>query len=138
MPIQQHNSRYFLFSEPVASVVRLILLGLAINITGCRPGNAQTTAPPKRLGILMGGSSCPGPGGPTFWKPLLQNLAGRGWIEGRTLIIDCISADGRIEQAPMLARETAIRGTVFSFYRNAGCGISQTETVCQAPLLDLR
>jgi|SRR6266581_3388508 len=109
MPIQQHNSRFFLFREPTASVVRLILLGLAINVTGCRPGNAQTTTPPKRLGILMGGSSCPSPDGPTFWKPLLQNLAGRGWIEGRTLVIDCISAGGRIEQAPMLARELVMR-----------------------------
>jgi len=105
MPIHQHNS----LRESAASVVRLILLGLAINMTACRPGNAQTTAPPKRLGILMGGSACPGPAGPTFWKPMLQNLAGRGWIEGRTLIIDCISASGRLEQAPMLARELVMR-----------------------------
>jgi putative ABC transport system substrate-binding protein len=109
MPIQQQNDRFFMFAKPAASVVRLILVGLAINITGCRPGIAQSTPSPKRLGILMGGSSCPSPDGPAFWKPLLQNLAARGWIEGRTLIIDCISASGRIEQAPMLARELVMR-----------------------------
>jgi len=86
-----------------------VLLALAIHMTGCWPGHAQTTAPPKRLGILMGGSACPGPDGPAFWKPLLQNLASRGWIEGRTLVIDCISAGGRIEEAPALARELVTR-----------------------------
>src|SRR5579871_2092072 len=75
MPIQQHHNRLLMFGGLAASAVQLILLGLAINIAGCRPGNAQATAPPKRLGILMGGSSCPSPDGPTFWKPLLQNLA---------------------------------------------------------------
>ena len=100
MPIQRQTARFFMFGELAASVVRLILLGLAINITTCRPGNAQTTAPPKRLGILMGGSACPGVDGPTFWKPLLQKLAGRGWIEGRTLIIDCIAAGGRLSRLP--------------------------------------
>jgi len=105
----QHNNRFLMFGGPAAYVVRLILLGLAINVTGCRPGNAQTTLPPKRLGILMGGSPCPSPDGPTFWKPLLQNLANRGWIEGRTLMIDCISASGRLEEAPMLARELVKR-----------------------------
>ena len=109
MPIQRQHARFFIFGELAACVVPLILLGLAINVTFCRPGNAQTTAPPKRLGILMGGSACPGVDGPTFWKPLLQKLAGRGWIEGRTLIIDCISAGGHLEQAPMLARELVMR-----------------------------
>jgi hypothetical protein len=92
MPIQQRNSRLVLWDKSAASVVRLMLIGLAIYITGGRPGNAETTAPPKRLGILMGGSTCPGPSGPAFWKPLLQKLADRGWIEGRSLVIDCVSA----------------------------------------------
>ncbi|WP_186294177.1 ABC transporter substrate-binding protein [Bradyrhizobium guangdongense] len=109
MPIQQRNARLFMFGEQAARVGRLILLGLAINTAGCSSGNAQATAPPKRLGILMGGSSCPGTDGPTFWRPMLQKLAGRGWIEGRTLVIDCISAGGLIEQAPMLARELVTR-----------------------------
>ena len=109
MPIQPQNARFFMFGELAACVVPLMLVGLAIIVTFCRPGNAQTSAPPKRLGILMGGAACPSSDGPTFWKPLLQKLAGRGWIEGRTLIIDCISAGGRIEQAPMLARELVMR-----------------------------
>ena len=95
--------------KPASSVVRLILLVLAINVTGSDPGNAQTTAPAKRLGILMGGSSCPGPDGPAFWKPFVQKLADRGWIEGRTLIIDCVSAEGHIEHAPTLARQLVMR-----------------------------
>ena len=97
-----------MFSKPAASVVRFILLAIALNAGG-GPGNAQTAAPSKRLGILMGGSSCPGPDGPAFWKPFIQKLADRGWIEGRTLVIDCVSAGGLIEQAPTLARELVMR-----------------------------
>jgi len=88
---------------------RLVLLALILNATGRESGNAQTIAPAKRLGILMGGAPCPSPSGPAFWKPLLQGLAARGWVEGRTLTIDCVSAGGRLEQAPMLARELVTR-----------------------------
>ena len=109
MPIQLQNAKFFTFGELAGCVVRLILLALALNLTGGGPGNAQTTAPPKRLGILMGGSSCPGPDGPAFWKPFVQKLAYRGWMDGRTLIIDCVSAGGRIEQAAALARELVMR-----------------------------
>jgi len=109
MPMQRLDSRVFMVGKPASSVVRLILLVLAINVTGSDPGNAQTTAPAKRLGILMGGSSCPGPDGPAFWKPFVQKLADRGWIEGRTLIIDCVSAEGHIEHAPTLARQLVMR-----------------------------
>ena len=109
MPIRQRNNRLLLGDKSAASVVRLMLIGVAIYITGGRPGNAETTTPPKRLGILMGGSSCPSPSGPAFWKPLLQKLADRGWVEGQSLVIDCVSANGRIEQAPTLARELVVR-----------------------------
>lgn len=84
------------------------LLACAVVAAACSHAMAQSPATPKRLGILAG-TSCPAPNGPALWKPLLANLAGRGWIEGQTLIVDCVLAGGRLEQAPALAVELVAR-----------------------------
>ena len=87
-----------------AALVRMLLLAVAALIAPGSHAIAQTVAAPKRLGILAG-TTCPTPDGPSIWKPLLRNLADHGWIEGRTLIVDCIAAGNRLEQAPALALE---------------------------------
>lgn len=69
---------------------------------------AATAAPPKRLGILAG-VVCPTPDKPAYWGRMLRSLADRGWIEGRTLVVDCVAAAGNVEQAPELARELVAR-----------------------------
>ena len=38
MPIQPQNARFFMFGELAACVVPLMLVGLAIIVTFCRPG----------------------------------------------------------------------------------------------------
>jgi ABC-type uncharacterized transport system substrate-binding protein len=41
--------------------------------------------------------------------PLLWSLADRGWVEGRTLIVDCIQAGGRMQDVPALAADLVAR-----------------------------
>jgi putative ABC transport system substrate-binding protein len=65
----------------------ITLVGAAVAawfFTACvDPAGAQNTVPPKRLGILSG-FGCSN-------LTLLRRLAELGWIEGRTLTIDCVS-----------------------------------------------
>jgi putative ABC transport system substrate-binding protein len=69
---------------------------------------AETAPPPKRLGILSA-LSCPTPDKPAFWGPMLHSLASRGWIEGRTLVVDCVATGTELERSPELARELIAR-----------------------------
>jgi len=70
---------------------------------------AQTNGALKRLGILAP-MFCPAPDWPTRAAvSLLQALAERGWIEGKTLIIDCVAPGDHIEQVPALAADLVAR-----------------------------
>jgi putative ABC transport system substrate-binding protein len=83
---------------------------LAVIFTaGVHPGLAQKSAPPKHLGILASWA-CPERLVPEMrlW-PLLWSLADRGWVEGRTLIVDCIQAGNRMQDVPALAAELVAR-----------------------------
>jgi putative tryptophan/tyrosine transport system substrate-binding protein len=92
-----------------AWVAFIILLALTAMIAAVSsPGNAQTTPPPKRLGVLASGA-CPVPGAPAIVFVLPHRLAELGWIEGRNLVIDCVSAAGRMDQLPALAGELVAR-----------------------------
>jgi putative ABC transport system substrate-binding protein len=94
----------FAFAKPA----RLLLLALAIAAT-CSPAIAQTHPRPKRLGILAP-TTCPTPGGPTRATViLLQTLAERGWIDGKTLVVDCVAPGNNIEQLPALAADLVAR-----------------------------
>ena len=80
-----------------------ILLALLVApITGGWAADA-----PKRIGILAT-TSCPGPNNPAtpFFSGRLAEL---GWVEGKNLTVDCISAYGQFEQAPALAAELVAR-----------------------------
>jgi putative ABC transport system substrate-binding protein len=67
---------------------------------------AQQPNPPlKRVGTLSSQGSC-----------LLQSdhllvrrLAELGWIQGQNIVIDCLSAVGRFDQVPALARQLVLR-----------------------------
>jgi putative ABC transport system substrate-binding protein len=83
---------------------------LAVIFTaGVHPGLAQKSAPPKHLGILASWA-CPERLVPEMrlW-PLLWSLADRGWVEGRTLIVDCIQAGNRMQDVPALAAQLVAR-----------------------------
>jgi putative ABC transport system substrate-binding protein len=57
----------------------------------------------RRVGLLLLGASCPPP------RELRDALAALGWIEGKTLAFDCVSAVGRIEEIPLLAKQLVAR-----------------------------
>jgi putative tryptophan/tyrosine transport system substrate-binding protein len=61
--------------------------------------------PLKRVGILASDSPCP-------LQPdnlIVRRLGELGWIEGRTIAFECVSAFGRIDQVQALARELVSR-----------------------------
>jgi ABC transporter substrate binding protein len=91
-----------------SALVARVLLAV-IFAAGVHPGLAQKSAPPKHLGILAS-AACPERLLPEMrlW-PLLWSLADRGWVEGRTLIVDCIQAGGRMQDVPALAAELVAR-----------------------------
>ena len=77
-----------------------ILLALLVApITGGRAADA-----PKRIGVLASSTCSAGADNPAgaAW---IGRLAELGWVEGRTLIRDCVLTYGRFEQAPALAAE---------------------------------
>jgi len=70
---------------------------------------AQTSTRPRRLGVLAP-VFCPAPDAPSFaTTPLIQALTERGWIEGRSLIVDCVAPGSRNERIPALAAELVAR-----------------------------
>ena len=84
----------------------LAVLSVAAGLTGAI---AQTNATLKRLGILAP-YSCPGPEQPTRATVyLIPALATRGWIEGKTLIIDCVAPGNQVEQVPVFAANLVAR-----------------------------
>jgi len=82
-----------------AGTIVLFILALAITMRG-EPADAQSTVPPKRLGVLSGFGCGRG--------SLSQRLAELGWIDGRTLTIDCVSTVDT-DQLTLLATELVAR-----------------------------
>jgi putative ABC transport system substrate-binding protein len=59
----------------------------------------------KRVGMLVASFPCPLQPDNFF----VRRLGELGWVEGQTMIFDCLSAVGRLDQLPILARELASR-----------------------------
>ena len=73
---------------------------------------ANSAPTPKRLGILAP-VYCPALDQPTRATIyLLQALAERGWIDGKTLVIDCLAPGDDAERVPELGteRSAGLRG----------------------------
>src|SRR5262245_34777555 len=65
----------------------------------------QPKQPPKRVGILAAQVPCP-------LQPdnaVVRRLGELGWVERRNFVFDCVSAVGRIDQVPALARDLVSR-----------------------------
>ena len=65
----------------------------------------QPKQPLKRVGVLAAFATCP-------FQPdnlVVRRLRELGWLEGQTIVFDCVSAIGRIDQVPALARELVSR-----------------------------
>src|SRR5262245_63762512 len=65
----------------------------------------QPKQPLKRVGFLVQAVPCPLQSD----NPYLRRLGELGWIEGQTVVFDCISAVGRLDQVAALARELVSR-----------------------------
>jgi putative tryptophan/tyrosine transport system substrate-binding protein len=81
----------------------LLLALLVAPITGGRAADA-----PKRIGFLASSTCSVGADNPAG-AALIGRLAELSWVEGRTLIRDCVLTYGRFEQAPALAAELVAR-----------------------------
>lgn len=83
------------------SVIRLLLGVLLASLATSLPG--QTAGRVARIGYLAPQSP------PESWglSVFRQGLRDLGWVEGRNLIIDYRSADGKFERLPALASELA-------------------------------
>jgi putative tryptophan/tyrosine transport system substrate-binding protein len=64
----------------------------------------QPDQPQKRVEFLI-----PGPCSPKPDQIITRRLGELGWIVGQTIVIDCVSATGRFDQVPALARELVSR-----------------------------
>jgi putative tryptophan/tyrosine transport system substrate-binding protein len=64
----------------------------------------QPITPLKRIGILTA-LGCPIPPD----SPITRRLAELGWVEGQTIVFDCVSTIGRMDQVPALARDLVSR-----------------------------
>ena len=62
----------------------------------------QPTAKVRRIGVLLLSSECP----PT---PLVESLAALGWVEGRNIHFDCVSALGRFSDLSAIAGDLVAR-----------------------------
>ena len=62
-----------------------LIAGLAL----AGPAIAQSDGKPRRVGVLLVIENCPAP------PALVESLAALGWVEGRTVVFDCVSAAGR-------------------------------------------
>src|SRR5215467_8191460 len=65
----------------------------------------QPKQPLKRIGALSSQTPCP-------LQPdniIVRRLGELGWIEGQTIVFDCVSAVGRMDQVPALARDLVSR-----------------------------
>jgi putative ABC transport system substrate-binding protein len=66
----------------------------------------QPKQPLKRVGLLLQAVQCPLQSD----NPMVHRLRELGWIEGQTIVSECVSALGRSDQVPALARELVSRG----------------------------
>src|SRR5262245_724294 len=65
----------------------------------------------KRIGVLASQVPCPlQPDNPVY--PVVRRLGELGWVEGQTIVIDCVSAVGRVDQVPALSRQLVSRRPV--------------------------
>jgi putative ABC transport system substrate-binding protein len=85
-----------------------LVIGLAI-AWPLTPYGQQPKQPLKRVGVLTQ-YGCPLlPGNIQPDNIVVRRLGELGWIEGQTIVFDCVSAIGRIDQVPALARELVSR-----------------------------
>jgi putative ABC transport system substrate-binding protein len=81
---------------------RTWLLGVAGFLALLRDGRAQQPAGVRRLGYLEPGATA---SGEPFSEAFRQGLRDRGWVDGRSILIEVRTAGGKYERLPDLAAE---------------------------------
>src|SRR5215471_16476328 len=81
-----------------------LVSGLAIAWPFACYAQQPQSEPPKRIGVLTQ-NECPIS---SDWVGT-RRLAELGWVEGQNIVFDCVSAFGRVDQVPALARELVSR-----------------------------
>jgi putative ABC transport system substrate-binding protein len=83
-------------------------------VAGPRSGRAQKEKRLPIVGLAFGAAALPDMAGPRppFMpaRSVLQRLAELGWVEGRSVVIERRTAEGRPERAPALMAELVARG----------------------------
>src|SRR5215831_8573138 len=110
----------------------VILLGAGLAVPP-RYGHAQTTARPRRLGIL---SPHPAPSadqrGADFVARTLRDL---GWVEGQNLIVDSAYGEGRDDRLPQLAERLTERGVDVIWAVGAAAAVAAARATRSVPIV---
>ncbi|HEY0910905.1 MAG TPA: hypothetical protein VGD75_11805, partial [Bradyrhizobium sp.] len=94
----------------IIKAIRGGVIAVAI-VTGLGVAAAQdTNAPPKRVGFLSG-FGCSNDDNPS---PFRRRLAELGWVDGKTLILDCVSTVDVSQVDPLAAELVARRPDVLA------------------------
>ena len=100
------------FPEPVHIVGTIQILGikqilacllLAFGAVTTVSASAQSAGKLHRIGVFSAIEMCPAP------KVFLDNLKTLGWVDGRNVVIDCVSASDHLPELPVLALELVNR-----------------------------
>ena len=79
---------------------RFFLLSAALGMLALGPVRAQTLVRPRKIALLM-----PTSADPHLWNALKERLAALGYVEGRDIVYESRTAEGRFERLPALAEE---------------------------------
>ena len=79
---------------------RFVLISALLSTLAFELAHAQTFVPPKKIALLM-----PTSADPHLWNALKERLAALGYVEGRDIVYESRSAEGRFERLPALAEE---------------------------------
>ena len=88
----------------IAKAIAGGMVAIALAIGSGRAVAQDTTAPPKRVGFLSG-FGCSTDANPS---PFRRRLAELGWVDGQTIILDCVSTSS-LDQVDALAAELVAR-----------------------------
>jgi putative tryptophan/tyrosine transport system substrate-binding protein len=89
------------FSTDLKSALRNLILLSAVLFAVCSSADAQQPAKAPKIGLLRARLAASG----TSLEGFLRELRALGYVEGKNIIIDSRSAEGKLDRLPALADE---------------------------------